>query len=91
MPPIFGLYAKYADQLTETVVIRMHGPDREGMEEKTGKDWSQIIEPRDADLDALAKMLQDLKIRRRNVWAFINNHFEGCAPATITRLMSRLP
>jgi len=71
-------------------VIRLHGPDREGMEERTGKDWSKIIEPRDADLDALAEMLQDLRVRRCNVWLFVNNHFEGCAPLTIGRIQERL-
>ena len=84
MPPIFGLYERYADQLTENVVIRLHGPDREGMEKRTGEDWSKIVEPRDADLTALAGLLKDLKVRRRNVWAFVNNHFEGCAPLTIS-------
>lgn len=90
MPPIFGLYEKYADRLTDNVVIRLHGPDREGIEERTGQDWSKIIEPRDADLDALAGMLRDLKVRKRRVWTFINNHFEGSAPLTITRIMERL-
>ena len=39
---------------------------------------------------ALAGMLQDLKKRRRNVWLFVNNHFEGCAPLTIERIQERL-
>ena len=55
------------------------------------EDWSKIIEPRDADLDALAGMLKDLKTRRRNVWVFVNNHFEGCGPLTIERIRGRLP
>jgi len=90
MPPIFELYEQHAGQLADNVVIRLHGPDREGMEERTGKDWSKVIEPRDADLEALAGMLRDLKVRRRRVWAFVNNHFEGCAPATIERIRGRL-
>jgi uncharacterized protein YecE (DUF72 family) len=90
MPPIFDLYEKYADQLTDDVVIRLHGPDREGMEQRTHEDWSKIVEPRDADLDALARLIKDAKVRRRNISLFVNNHFEGCAPATITRIMERL-
>jgi len=46
MPPIFGIWEKYAEALTENVIIRLHGPDREGMEERTQMDWSKIIEPR---------------------------------------------
>lgn len=90
MPPIFGLYQQHADLLTDNVVIRLHGPDREGMEDRAGKDWSQIIEPRDEDLNKLAIMLRDLAAGRRNVWLFANNHFEGCAPRTIGRIREQL-
>jgi uncharacterized protein YecE (DUF72 family) len=87
MPPIFGICEKFAGELADDVVIRLHGPDREGMEERTGRDWSKIAEPRDADLAALASMLKALKARRRTVWVLVNNHFEGCAPLTIERIV----
>jgi uncharacterized protein YecE (DUF72 family) len=90
MPSIFDLYKAHAAQLTGTAVIRLHGPDREGMEEKTGEHWDKIVEPRDADIAAVAAMIKDLRFRRRRVWAFINNHFEGCAPLTIRRITDRL-
>lgn len=90
MPSIFGLYDTYADRLTDNVVMRLHGPDREGMEERTGNDWSRIVEPRDADLDGVAAILRDTQIRRRTAWAFVNNHYEGCAPMTIQRLLERM-
>jgi uncharacterized protein YecE (DUF72 family) len=90
MPPIFGLYEKHQGQLARTVIIRLHGPDREGMEDRTGQDWSRIVEPRDADLDALTGMLGSLRSGRRAVSLFVNNHFEGCAPLTIRRLLDRL-
>jgi len=59
------------------------------MEECTDKDWSKILEPRDADLDALKGMLGDLAVKRINTWLFVNNHFEGCAPLTIERIKER--
>ncbi len=90
MPPIFGIYEKYADQLTDNVVIRLHGPDRDGIEGRAGSDWSKIIEPRDGDLDAVVRMLRDAAVRRRTPWTFANNHFEGCAPLTIERIRERL-
>ena len=90
MPPIFDIFNRYADRLSDPVVIRLHGPDREGMEEKTGNEWSKIVEPRDADLDALVGMLKHLKSLRRMVWLFGNNHFEGCAPLTLQRIKERL-
>jgi uncharacterized protein YecE (DUF72 family) len=90
MPPIFELYRQYADLLTDTVVIRLHGPDREGMEDRAGKDWSKLIESRDADLDALAEMVKDLQARKRQVFVFANNHYEGSAPVTIRRIEERI-
>ena len=90
MPPVADLYAKYADALGDTCVVRLHGPDREGMEKRVGKDWSKIVEPRDADLAALIAPLKDMLLKRKDAWVFVNNHFEGCAPKTIERIMERL-
>ncbi len=90
MPPIIDIYGKHADLLTENVVIRLHGPDRGGMEERTGKDWSKIVEPRDADLNGVAGMLKDAAVRRLTASVFVNNHFEGCAPLTIERMRERM-
>ena len=71
-------------------MIRLHGPDRETMNERSGKDWSKIVEARDGEIAALAGMLQDLRKPQRKVWTFVNNHFEGCAPLTIKRIRERL-
>ncbi len=90
MPPIFDLYRQYADLLSDNVVIRLHGPDREGMEDRAGKDWSKLIESRDADLDALAGVMKDLYVRRLIGWVFANNHYEGCAPLTVQRILDRI-
>jgi len=90
MPPVSEVYEKFAGQLTDNAIIRLHGKDREGIEQRSGKDWSKILEPHDADLDALVKMVKDLAVRRRAVWVFANNHFEGCAPITIERIKERL-
>ena len=68
----------------------MHGPDYGGMGKRVGKDWSKIVEPRDADLDAISGVLKDMLARGKQAWAFVNNHFEGCAPLTIDRLRERM-
>lgn len=90
MPPVIDIFNRHADLLTETAVIRLHGQNREKIEESTGKEWNRIAEPRDADLDSLADVVKGLHKRKRNVWVFANNHFEGCAPLTIERLKQRL-
>ena len=86
MPPVAEVYQKYREELTETCVVRLHGTDREGLEERVGKDWSKIVTPRDMELAALAATVKDMTARGKNAWVFVNNHFEGCAPKTIERL-----
>jgi uncharacterized protein YecE (DUF72 family) len=90
MPPVIDIFRRHEDLLTETSVIRLHGPNRAGIEEQTNKEWNRIADPRDADLDALADVVKSLKKRKRNVWVFANNHFEGSAPLTIERLRQRI-
>jgi len=90
MPAVADVYAKHADLLTGDVVVRMHGRDYEAMGKRQGKDWSKIVEPRDADLDRIAAMLKDIGARGKQAWAFVNNHFEGCAPKTIDRIRERM-
>ncbi len=90
MPPVYRIYGQFADQMTERVVIRLHGPDRKDMDKRAGKNWSSIVEARDGELNALVRMLYDLKQSQRKVWTFVNNHYEGCAPLTIKRIQERL-
>jgi uncharacterized protein YecE (DUF72 family) len=90
MPPVARVYGQYADKLTGRAVIRLHGPDREAMDERSGKDWSRIVAPRDGEVDALAVVVRDLQKRGKKAWIFANNHFEGSAPLTIERIRERM-
>jgi len=67
-------------------VIRLHGPDRQGIEKVTGKDWSQVVSPKDEDISTLVKMLPYMESRGLQSFTFVNNHFEGAAPRTIERI-----
>ena len=91
MPSIFDIYAKHKSQLTDVAVVRLHGPDRKGIEEKTGKSWNQVIAPKDKDIESLVKMLTDLNSLGVESFVYMNNHFEGSAPRTIQRVVDRLP
>ena len=86
MPPIFNLYEKHRVHIKDHTVIRLHGPDRQGIEKKTGKDWSQLIAPKDKDINSLVNMISDLRSRNVESFVYVNNHFEGSAPRTITRI-----
>jgi len=90
MPSIFDLYRQHREQIKDYTVIRLHGSDRKGIEKKTGKDWSQIVEPQDKDITSLANMLTDLSSRKVESFVYVNNHFEGSAPKTITRIREEL-
>ena len=61
--------------------------DREvKLDERAGKDWSNIIEAREGEINALAEMLYDLRNRGRKAWTFANIHYEGFVPLTIKRI-----
>jgi uncharacterized protein YecE (DUF72 family) len=91
MPPIAGVYEDWRDLIVqhETVVVRLLGPDRKGIEKQTGKHWDQIVAPRDEELVAIVEMVEDLLDRGVSVYLNVNNHYEGSAPLTIERI-SRL-
>jgi uncharacterized protein YecE (DUF72 family) len=74
----------------ETVVVRLHGPDRKGIEKRTGKQWNQVVAPRDEELAAVVSMVRDLLERGIDVYLNVNNHYEGSAPLTIERLQRLL-
>jgi uncharacterized protein YecE (DUF72 family) len=86
MPPIAEVHARAADLLDGPVVVRLHGPDRGGMEEKAGGAWDRIVEPRDAELETVAGMVRRLLKGGHDVFLNVNNHYEGSAPLTIDRL-----
>lgn len=90
MPPVIDIYRQHANLLSDTTVIRLHGPDYRKIEEQTGKAWDRIVTPRDADIEAIAHVVKGLKKQGRQTWVFVNNHFEGCAPLTLERIKRKL-
>jgi len=92
MPPITDLYEKWHSLILQqqVVVIRLHGPDRQGIEKKTGKQWNQIVAPKDEELAAVADMVEELLDQGVNVYLNVNNHYEGSAPLTINRIQQLL-
>lgn len=94
MPNIVETYRKIYPSLAGNVVIRLHGPDRSGIENESGGDWSRVLRPKDDELETIVKMIQHLRQNRVNVFLNINNHYEGSAPITIKKireLLAHLP
>ncbi|HCM26283.1 MAG TPA: DUF72 domain-containing protein [Treponema sp.] len=71
-------------------LFRLHGPDRAGIEKKTKEDWSRIVEPRDDEIDSLARLFSRLGAIGLDLIVNVNNHYEGSAPLTIRKLRDRL-
>ena len=88
MPSVLDVYHRWRLVIwqSETVVVRLHGPDRKGMEQRTGKRWDRIVEPRDNELTGVVEMIEELLGRGLDVYVNVNNHYEGSAPLTIERL-----
>jgi len=86
MPPIFDLYAQFRNRIHRKTVIRLLGPDRQDIEKQTDSSWNRITAPKDEDLSRLREMLADLKEKNIETFIYVNNHFEGSAPRTITRI-----
>lgn len=86
MPDIFGLFQKFEKSIKKQTVIRLHGPDRKGIEERSGSDWSKRIEPNESELEKVVEMIQTLQKKKVDLFVNVNNHFEGSAPLTIKRI-----
>lgn len=90
MPSIFDVYRKYREHVWDMAVIRLHGPDRHGIEKITGKKWHEIVAPKDDDIATLIKMLEFMHAQGLEIFTFVNNHFEGSAPRTIQKIIDGL-
>lgn len=89
MPSVMDLWAKLEKKIRKfkTVIVRLHGTDREGIEKETGKTWNRIVTSREKELADIADIIKDLKGSRNEIYINVNNHYEGSAPLTIDRFL----
>ena len=90
MPPIWNTFNEFNDYIKDTVVIRLHGPDRSGIEKITGGDWSKIVEPKDEELKKISEIIHFLQKKKVGAYINVNNHYEGSTPLTIIKLQNLL-
>ncbi|KUG26541.1 hypothetical protein ASZ90_003619 [hydrocarbon metagenome] len=90
MPSIFEIIEKHIELLPSTIVIRLHGSDRKGIEEKSSGNWDEIIEPKDEEIYKLTGLIQKLQSKEIDIYINVNNHYEGSAPLTIERINKTL-
>jgi len=92
MPFLEDLYAAHSNALRQfpAVVLRLMGNARGGIEKTPSKVWNKVVDPHDAELDAVSRIILDLRAAGPQPFLFINNHYEGSAPLTIERIRERL-
>ncbi|MBU0926985.1 MAG: DUF72 domain-containing protein [Spirochaetes bacterium] len=89
MDDVAGILDARGGLLGNAACVRLHGEDREGMEERTGADWSRIVRPKDEELSRIMRSVDAFLSGGRKVFLNVNNHFEGSAPLTISKILGR--
>lgn len=90
MPPVIETYSKFKEYIKKLVVLRLHGPDRQGIEKIANDNWNQIYINRDKEISSLVEMIREMQKNEVDLFINVNNHFEGSAPLTIEKIKSRL-
>lgn len=90
MPSSIETCNKFTANFNGTVVFRLHGPDRTGIEKLSNEKWNQIYIDRTKELEKLSELFADLLNRKLDLFINVNNHFEGSAPITIQKLKKLL-
>ncbi|HEY7751314.1 MAG TPA: DUF72 domain-containing protein [Ignavibacteriaceae bacterium] len=90
MPSVAETYKKYKYLIQDLAVIRLHGPDRQGIEKIANENWNQIYVNRDKELKLLIEMIKNLQKDEVDLFVNVNNHFEGSAPLTIGKIKAAL-
>jgi uncharacterized protein YecE (DUF72 family) len=90
MPDITEVYQKYWGLIRNTTVIRLHGPNRKEIEEKSKGEWNKIYMSKDNELARITKIIEELHSKNLDIYANVNNHYEGSAPLTIEKIRNLL-
>ena len=90
MPEIVPMINRFGDNLRSPVIIRLHGPGRREIEEKSGGNWNRILEPKDDEISRITRVIREMDDCKMEIYVNVNNHYEGSAPLTIDKLRSQL-
>ncbi|MFC2155220.1 DUF72 domain-containing protein [Acidobacteriota bacterium] len=90
IPHIADVYKTYSANIKDLTVIRLMGPDRKGIEQKSGKKWDAVVQAKDEDLSTIVILVKELEEKGVRVYLNVNNHYEGSAPLTIRKIREML-
>ena len=86
MPSVVETCSKFLTDYNGSIVFRLHGPDRTGIEKLSDNNWNQIYIDRTQELEKLGELFNDFLNRKLDLFINVNNHFEGSAPLTIRKI-----
>ncbi len=84
------ILTRYRSLLPNRICLRLLGEDRRRIENLASEQWNALYEPKEAELTKLAPLITEFLAEGREVYVNVNNHYEGSAPLTITRLENLL-
>jgi uncharacterized protein YecE (DUF72 family) len=90
MPPVVETYQKNKSEIKNLAILRLHGPDRKGIEKMADDNWNKIYINRDKEIKDIVEMIKELEKNEVDLFVNVNNHFEGSAPLTIDKIKTRL-
>ena len=90
MPPVTEVYKRYKKIIKNLAILRLHGPDRKGIENIANDNWNKIYINRDGEISSIAEMIKELQNNEVDLFINVNNHFEGSAPITIEKIKKLL-
>jgi uncharacterized protein YecE (DUF72 family) len=90
MPPVLDIYNKNKSEIKNLAVMRLHGPDRKGIEKIANENWNKIYVKRDREIQQIVRMIEELEKNEVDLFVNVNNHFEGSAPLTIQKIRDQL-
>jgi uncharacterized protein YecE (DUF72 family) len=88
MPSIKSVVSAHDVHTSDFLVIRLHGPDRKEIETITKGVWGDTALPKDEGLASAATIIQESLAKDLDTYVNVNNHYEGCAPLSIERLLA---
>jgi uncharacterized protein YecE (DUF72 family) len=92
MPSILELFRNFEKKIRRfsVIILRLHGENREVIEEETGRKWDRLVQPRDQELIEIARIVSDFRKQKSEIYINLNNHYEGSAPLTIEKFLNIL-
>jgi uncharacterized protein YecE (DUF72 family) len=90
MPSPERVFDTYNIRTADFMVLRLHGPDRAGIERVTGKKWGRVVQPQERGIRAAAEIVRGNTTEFVTTFVNVNNHYEGSAPLTIERFLDAL-